>query len=314
VTDHLTPIQLAALRNQSASATETLELLEHAASCPACRELVVSKHQMTLEMASLRQVLTESPEHLSLDELTDFVGNRIAPAEAERIAAHLAECKMCSTDVAELRKFAIPAVESKQHQPSIAEWFRGFFMKPGMILSAAALLLVLAPAGWLTLHREPIPQNAQSGHTTPAIPGHDLTPQQKDGEHAQLTNPHPGTGNTSAGRSSLAFALVPGLVRGADSAKTLEVSDQIKTLTMSLTSRSELIAGCYAISITDSAEHRIWHGELTYKRSQPAIVVQVPADLLPSGRYVVTLTAIEDGGKSETLEEYALHIIRKGAA
>jgi Putative zinc-finger len=305
VIEHLTDRQVIALKTQSAPAGEALTLLEHAASCSMCSERIMSRNEMALQVASLRETLRHSASHLSLDEINDLVDGSLRPQEKARVDEHLAACSSCSTYVLELREMAQPVPASQPQRLRFTEWLGAFFTLPRMMGVAAMIVLAAVLSGWFLLRHlsvepqiasQPTPAGSQTGGQgdKKTLPGGETTPAQG-----------------AKGRGSvLAIALMPGIVRGEGTARTVHLPAQLDTLLLTLASRAELTPGRYRVSLTDSAGRSIWRNEVVYGKSPDAVAARVPAKLLAGGRYVVTLSVVEGGGTSDSLEEYAVEIVR----
>ena len=323
MTDHLTDLQVIALRTQSAPAGEAFTFLEHAASCALCSERIISRNEMALEMASLRETLRGSAPHLSLDEMNDLVDGSLLPQEKARMDEHLAACPSCSTHVGELAEMEhpVPACGPPRRRP-LAEWISALFTPPRLITGAAAMILLMAMvSGWFLLrHRLGEQQTAALPTPTTAasmagkIPtetgssiGVPVDTMEKKNSPAGETRPAQAAGERSA---LLAITLMPGIVRGEGTGRTVHLPVQLDTLLLTLSSRAELTPGRYQVSLTDPAGHRVWQHEVVYRKSPDAVAVRIPAKLLASGRYVVRLSVAESGGTSESLEEYALAVVR----
>jgi Putative zinc-finger len=316
--EHLTEREVIALRTQSASADEAFTLLEHAGSCAMCSERVMSKGEMVLQMASLQEVLRGSASHLSLDEMNDFVDGSLLPQEKARLDEHLAACSSCSTLVLELKEMARPVPAFQPKQLWFTQRIGAFFTLPRMMGATALIMLAVALTSWVLMrHRVVEPQIAK--RSTPAGSASEVgrvqteAGSQAGGPGNKKTLPggetEPAQGAKARG-SMLAITLMPGIVRGENTERTLHLPERSDGVLLTLNSRAELTPGRYRVSLTDHAGHRVWRGDVVYRNSPDAVIVRVPADLLVRGRYVVTLSVAEGGGTSESLEEYALVITR----
>ena len=309
MTNHLTDLQVAAVKMQSAPIDEMFALLEHAASCPQCHERVVSRRQMALELAGVEQSLRGVMSHLSLDELNGFVDRALPESEMNRLHTHVAACSTCSSNVAELQAW-VDQSSSRTLRQSLSAWITRLFTMPRMAMATALVLTLVAALGsWQVLrHRQALPQTAKTGTPRP-LPG-------PSGPSSSPAGLPPAIGPSAApgpdrARPTLAVVLLPGLMRGATIEKSITVTTKTGIVQLSLRSRSELTAGRYVVSLSEDGRHNVLQQTLSYTTRQQAIVLRVPFDALQTGRYLITLSVIDAKGAPEDLEDYAFRIVKK---
>lgn len=126
-----------------------LETDDHLAACSRCREALEIEAQMGLSLTDIDALLQPPAEHIEYVQLQQMVDNQSVPSS---VANHVADCAMCSRELAELRQFAqqiasmprsgakIVAIDAKRNWHMPAGWF------------ALAAVLVLAVAAGLSWH------------------------------------------------------------------------------------------------------------------------------------------------------------------
>ncbi len=197
------------------------------------------------------------------------------------------------------------------------------FLRPTawpLALRAAAIVLVLAGAGWLTVEVLRLRgQVQQSESQTDALQrqNQDLE-QQLDAEKnrsqeltAQLEE-RPQTPDQPNQVSSdiVSFFLSPGLVRGGAGAKQNVIPSGARQVNLQL-SFNDAQYERYDVTITTVEGREIWRKEAAKpqsKNSGKAISVRVPAGLLATNDYIVNVIGTDS---SDRVARYAFSVVRK---
>jgi hypothetical protein len=291
VIEHLTEDQIVALRAHIAPPLDSLSWLEHAAGCRECKRRVVSEEQMRWELAGLHEIFARQMEHMTPEEIADAADDRFHPADAERLQAHLASCEVCAHDLREVQRLAAEPVDRGKapKRPSWRQKLWELFATARFALGTAfaltvVVVVVVAPADAHIVSPQGVPA-ANTGSDRNSRPAH--------------------------APSALAVVLMPGTLRGSSNAapRSFHVPPGTEIVRARLQSRSPWQAGSYSMRLVRNGNTVVWSGTQEQKTASGALNIDIPAqDLLP-GRYVLNVSALE-AGREEDLEDYSFHILQ----
>lgn len=158
---HLSQQQLEHYRRSALAPLDLLAADDHLAACGQCRdqlgELVPAAQAWQTLSASLPSE-GEQPEHLSYEELADYLDEKLSGIQRGAVESHLEICRMCDAELQDLRNFsleitALPPEQSPAplvpHAPA-RSWRRQLMesltVRWPVLAGASALLLLIA---WL---------------------------------------------------------------------------------------------------------------------------------------------------------------------
>ena len=160
MTEHLSTRSLEQYRLRTLPPAELLRADEHIAACDSCRrragEDVRAERVLRAMDASLRSAAADAArEHLSFEQLADFVDGRLDAAEREVIGSHLELCRLCEEEAADLRSYrntlaAEPgrpgrgAASGRHGLAALLAGFRNLFATATPLRVAAALLVIVS--------------------------------------------------------------------------------------------------------------------------------------------------------------------------
>ena len=135
--NHPTELELSGYLDRTLAPEVLLRVMGHLAECEDCRSKLRSAMHSGIALAELRQTLED---HLSAEQLQEFVDGELDVDQRARLEQHLKWCADCHSDVQVLQEFA------KAQRPSVAAFpARGWWLA-----AAAAVLLAAAGLGvWL---------------------------------------------------------------------------------------------------------------------------------------------------------------------
>jgi len=139
---HITDEQIAQFRDRTLAPAELLELDEHIAGCPACRDRLAAGVNPFKEIRTLR---TDVAGHLRYDEIVAFSEGSATPEQR----AHLQQCAMCQAEVQDLSRFRTelhdtPRAPRRAPVVPITSWKK--WTLPAAI--AAGVVLIAGGAVW----------------------------------------------------------------------------------------------------------------------------------------------------------------------
>ena len=217
------------------------------------------------------------------------------------------------------------------HKPAVAEAPSEIkktalldFLRPAvwpLAMRAAAIVLVLAGAGWLTvevLRLKGQVEQSESQSIALQRENHDLE-QQLDAERnrsqeltVQLEKEKLQTPDQPNQVSSdiVSFFLSPGLVRGGSGAKRNVIPNSARQVNLQLSLNDEQYEG-YDVTITTVEGREIWRKDAAKpqsKNSGKSISVRVPAASLATNDYIVNVIGTDS---SDRVARYAFSVVRK---
>ena len=187
MTAHLTNEQLNAYAQRRLAADDLLTpddlqaIDAHLFACAACRQRAeTALPASAMALYADWQSETESPAHLSFEQLSGRLDDTLNHADALVVGDHLASCMQCAHALEDLRKFAatdavidVPPRSVVEHKASWWERMRDWAAAPALGWTVAALLLI-ALAGWLmrALWQRPVnaPQVVRQSATPSPLP------------------------------------------------------------------------------------------------------------------------------------------------
>jgi hypothetical protein len=146
MSNHLSEQQIAGHRTGALSASEWLELHGHVAGCQECLGRLLSPEERERAAGALLRDLAagdEPHEHVSFEEIKQFVDGRIDDAEREVVTSKIDSCDVCRTDSGELAAFS-GELTRPQEQTRVP-----FRLPVRFAAAAAAVLAVVLFAWWL---------------------------------------------------------------------------------------------------------------------------------------------------------------------
>lgn len=135
--NHPTELELTGYRERTLAPEALLQVTGHIAGCEDCRLKLRSAMRSGVALAELRQTIED---HLSAQQIQQFVDGELAVVERPGVAEHLAWCAECHSDVQALQEFA------KAQRPRVVV----FPTRHWWLAAAAAVLLGALGLGvWL---------------------------------------------------------------------------------------------------------------------------------------------------------------------
>jgi len=159
---HLNEEWISKYQSKSLGIEELQAASRHLSDCGNCRRVLLGR----MGPIRLPEELAEMPEalHLSYEQITAYIDDKLVGADKERIEAHTFICATCSREIEDLRKLdahlaepilAEPIREVKPEAPKVSLWERmaqafqlpGAMPKFGMALGAIIVGAVLLIPG-----------------------------------------------------------------------------------------------------------------------------------------------------------------------
>jgi hypothetical protein len=161
VMHHLTDSELELYRKRDMPSERLLVANSHLSSCDECYRRYGAENEIGAAFTILQDLQSINElefEHLSFEQLSDYVDNNLPEKGRAEITLHVQECSACEIRLKELAALkplvVTPALMSPQEKrPTI--WERFFtFLQPRLIFQLASLLLIAALLLWtITLKR-----------------------------------------------------------------------------------------------------------------------------------------------------------------
>ncbi len=131
---HLSELDIDGFQKRQLAADTLLRVTDHAAECPECRRRLGAARDMGTQLADLKNSYAQ---HLSAQELQEYVDGVLVDEARRTIDNHLRQCTECNRDVAQLRGFAR---SYRRTQPHRLRW---------MLAAAAVVLLAIGAGLWM---------------------------------------------------------------------------------------------------------------------------------------------------------------------
>jgi anti-sigma factor RsiW len=116
----------------------------------------------------------------------------------------------------------------------------------------------------------------------------------------------------SSSSTFLSFILAPGLVRDADGPKRLLIPASVNSLRLQLDLKRPGDYRSYRAALQTLDGTELWSQNLSRARSTAsgrAVIVTLPARLLPPGDYVIALKGRTGGGEIEEVDDYYFSVV-----
>jgi len=104
------------------------------------------------------------------------------------------------------------------------------------------------------------------------------------------------------------FLLSPTLVRGSGDSQLLTIPLKTDVVRLQMRTGRET-ARVFQVSVRTVEGSQIWQKQVPLNKG--AVIAQIPASKLPSGDFILTLSAIEPAGKLEETNRYFFRVIRQ---
>src|SRR5215813_11373302 len=103
-----------------------LQLADHIAECEICREKLARQKDALPAQTSIEQDLHKLADHITEEELQQYVTGKLDLARIRAIDGHLQRCSQCAAEVGDLRNFvtSLP-VATPQARTPYAFWRAG---------------------------------------------------------------------------------------------------------------------------------------------------------------------------------------------
>lgn len=141
----MTDLEINAFLRRELEALRLLQIADHIAKCESCREKLAQRKDALPAQTSIEDDLQKLVDHITDEELQQYVTSKLDLARIRAIDDHLQRCAQCTVEVRDLRKFAAsPAAANTQPRMQSALW------RAGIIVVAVALVAFL----WLRRSNE----------------------------------------------------------------------------------------------------------------------------------------------------------------
>ncbi len=121
---HVTTEQIAQYRAKSMAPGELLALDRHIAQCEECRNQLADTASVSKLFAGLAET-TNTPEHLSYDQMADHVDRKSTEPDREIVESHAELCSRCAAELADLAEFALTMNASNVEPEPLVTQSRG---------------------------------------------------------------------------------------------------------------------------------------------------------------------------------------------
>jgi hypothetical protein len=140
----MTDLEIDAFLRRELEAPRLLQIADHIAECENCRKKLARRKDALPAKTSVERDLQKLVEHITEEELQQYVTGKLDLARIRSIDGHLQRCAQCIAEVRDLRKFAAsPAAANTQPRMQSA-W------RAGIMVVAVALVAFL----WLRRSNE----------------------------------------------------------------------------------------------------------------------------------------------------------------
>ena len=146
--EHLSGEQMEQYRKKNLSPAELLEVDRHLGECAECREELLREELLkispTKALESWQSNLDLETEHLSYEQISDFVDGRLSEIDREIVETHIETCPRCSGELNDLQLFAKQIASEQKITLSAWEKLTSILLQPRYgVPSAIAAALVL---------------------------------------------------------------------------------------------------------------------------------------------------------------------------
>jgi hypothetical protein len=154
---HVTDDQIRQFRHRQLSGDGLVRFADHLADCGECRDRVSAAGNAAAALSALQDGLGIGDEHVGEGDIQAFVGGDLDHQRRTAIEAHLAECRACAEDVADLSDFAAAFAHSRA-----SRW-------KSAALATAAVLVLGVGAGLFWRGRTAPPATVERTDTLSAL-------------------------------------------------------------------------------------------------------------------------------------------------
>lgn len=227
----------------------------------------------------------------------DYAAGALSPVQRQRF-----EQRLLATPEQRARVDTARALLRRVRPRSVRAWWP----------LAAAALLVLALAGWLSVDLARRSDDAERASiAAPAAVPPDAGAVPAGGRPQPPAQPPPEAGRPTERPIAIALTLRPGLVRGADVGARIVIPADATVVRMSLEMPSTGTESyrSYRVAIRNAEGAEIWRGAPL--RPALPLVIEVPPRALVAGDYEIVLTGTTGTATSADLAEYYLSVVRR---
>jgi anti-sigma factor RsiW len=258
-----------------------------------------------------RRLLTEDDlfelsEAIEADLLAEYAQGRLAPAEREGVQRRLASSPQGRERLQLARSLSILA--GGDPKPSVLPFVRRAapFQRPALRWAAlAAGLLAAAGLAWLTLERPHAYRETQErpAPVIAAVPRAHEVPKMPS---APVVAPEP---------VKAVFQLALTSLRGSEAAEKLRVPAGTGTVELQISVEGMEDLESFHLTVRNRKEETVWDGTgLKPKRLKGAraLVIDLPAERLPAGKYEIQAQGLAPGGEPEDLSPLEVEVVKDG--
>jgi hypothetical protein len=141
--EHLNEHQLKGFRDRTLALGELAAVDSHLGDCEPCRQALLSLANATSSASVISGIDQARFQHLSYEQMDDWVEDRLEPSDRELVMAHIGLCPACARQLIAYQEYAPAmaapirtAAESVEQKAS----FWSFLKQPQYALGAAALI------------------------------------------------------------------------------------------------------------------------------------------------------------------------------
>ena len=166
------------------------------------------------------------------------------------------------------------------------------------LATAVALVFFILAGGGRWLERSRL-RAVKTIATSPGSPG--------------PSSPSPSGSVESPAAQIVTLVLTPGLVRGSGQANRVLVPKSVNLIRLDLRFEDARYAE-YRTTLETAENKEVWsqdHIAASHMAGGPRIIVDVPANLLATGDYVLALAARSSSGRFESIADYAFRIVKE---
>jgi anti-sigma factor RsiW len=113
---HVTAEQIAQYRSKSMPPGDLLAFDRHLAQCAGCRTQLANTQGVTTLLSGL-EAAAHAPQHLSYDQLADYVDAKSGDVDREIVESHVELCQRCAAELGDLAAFAQTMPASVEADP-----------------------------------------------------------------------------------------------------------------------------------------------------------------------------------------------------
>jgi hypothetical protein len=213
-------------------------------------------------------------------------------------------------------------------RPRAVAWWSSPFtflrgLSPVMSVSAAAILVIALVVGWWLIQRRNVVGTRDEQVQRRQAPSLGQRDQPVNQNIAQTNHaPSPAARSSEENRERpvtssnriVTFALAQGLVRDPGVSNDLVIPGDAVFVRLALTFKPNDY-NTYRAELRRPEGNLVWQEQGMKAKlvtgGKAALVLQLTADTLKSGDYVLTLSGVSNAGNAEVVDEYAFRVVRK---